>query len=142
MVPAGVSLICIAYLHTWLHFHACSKSGNVGEIVVPSPDGPGLDVEPVVGDQRHLVESGDPDQAEVVAPPAPAAGDGRPAGGRHRHVARAGRLDSVDEVDVLHDRVVRPESPERVEQTSPQEQDLLVLARFYTKTLSFVLATL
>ena len=124
IVPARVFLICIAYLHTLLHFHAWSKSGNVGEVVVPPVDGPGLDVEPVVGDQRHLIEAGDADQAEVVAPPAPAAGDGRPAGGRQRHVARAGRLDPVDEVDVLHDRVVRPESPERVEETPPQEQHL------------------
>ena len=33
----------------------------------------GLDVEPVVGDQRHLVEAGHPDQPEVVAVPPPAA---------------------------------------------------------------------
>ena len=99
-------------------------AGNVGEVVVPPVDGPGLDVEPVVGDQRHLIETGDANQAEVVAPPAPAAGDGRPAGGRQRHVARAGRLDPVDEVDVLHDRVVRPKSAEGAEHAPPQEQDL------------------
>ena len=60
----------------------------------------------------------------------PAAGDGRPAGVRARlrhdgHVARARRLDSVDEVDVLHDGMVRPESPKGGEHAPPQEQDLV-----------------
>ena len=87
---------------------------------------PGLDVEPVVGDQRHLVESGHPDQAEAVAVPPPATGDGRTAGApRQGHVARARRLDSVDEVNVLHDRMVRPESTEGSEEAPPQKQDLV-----------------
>ena len=56
----------------------------------------------------------------------PAASDGRPARPRrHGDMTRAGRLDPVDEVDVLHDGVVRPKSPEGGEDASPQKQDLV-----------------
>ena len=52
----------------------------------------------------------------------PAASDGRPARPRrHGDVARGGRLDPVDEVNVLHDGVVRPESIEGGEDTPPQK---------------------